>query len=74
VHTDIPEAPWHVVESDNKKRARLNMMAHLLASLPYTDVPMPTIELPPRPEPKGYERPPRHGTYVPDHCATLESA
>src|SRR6478736_1925931 len=35
VHTDIPEAPWYVVESDMKKRARLNMMAHLLSTLPY---------------------------------------
>jgi polyphosphate kinase 2 len=72
VHTDIPEAPWYVVESDVKKRARLNMMAHLLSTLPYVDVAPPVLELPPRPKPKGYERPPReHTTYVPDHCATL---
>ena len=72
VHTDIPEAPWYVVESDNKKRARLNMIAHLLASIPYAEVPLPTIELPLRPAPTGYVRPPReHATYVPDHCATL---
>src|SRR6478609_3702266 len=72
VHTDIPEAPWYVVESDIKPRARLNMMAHLLSTLPYTEVPAPSLELPPRPKPRGYERPPReHTTYVPDHCATL---
>ena len=72
VHTDIPEAPWYVVESDVKKRARLNMMAHLLSTIPYADVAAPVLELPPRPKPKGYERPPReHTTYVPDHCATL---
>jgi len=72
VHTDIPEAPWYVVESDMKKRARLNMMAHLLSTLPYVDVAAPVLELPPRPKPRGYERPPReHTTYVPDHCATL---
>lgn len=72
VHTDIPEAPWYVVESDVKKRARLNMMAHLLSTLPYVDVATPVLDLPPRPKPKGYERPPReHTTYVPDHCATL---
>jgi polyphosphate kinase len=72
VHTDIPEAPWYVVESDVKKRARLNMMAHLLSTIPYVDVQRPVLELPPRPKPKGYERPPReHATYVPDHCATL---
>ena len=39
VHTDIPEAPWFVVESDDKKRARLNMMAHLLSTIPYAEVP-----------------------------------
>jgi polyphosphate kinase len=72
VHTDIPEAPWYVVESDSKKRARLNMMAHLLSTIPYVDVPLPEIELPSRPKPKGYERPPRsQTTYVPDHSATL---
>lgn len=38
VHTDIPEAPWHVVESDDKRRGRINMIAHLLSSLPYYDV------------------------------------
>jgi polyphosphate kinase len=74
VHTDIPEAPWYVVESDVKKRARLNMMAHLLSTIPYTEVPPPALELPPRPKPTGYERPPREGTYVPDHCATLAGA
>ncbi len=73
VHTDIPEAPWYVVESDVKKRARLNMMAHLLSTIPYVEVPSPALELPPRPEPKGYQRPPReHTTYVPDHSATLD--
>jgi polyphosphate kinase 2 len=72
VHTDIPEAPWYVVESDVKKRARLNMMAHLLSTIPYVDVAPPPLALPPRPKPKGYERPPReHTTYVPDHSAKL---
>ncbi|WP_104105725.1 polyphosphate kinase 2 [Nocardioides sp. 616] len=73
VHTDIGEAPWYVVESDSKKRARLNMIAHLLSTLPYTEVPLPTLSLPERPEPQGYRRPPREQTtYVPDHSATLE--
>jgi polyphosphate kinase 2 len=72
VHTDIHEAPWYVVESDNKKAARLNMLAHLLASVPYRDVPRPAITLPPRPPSKGYVRPPRDTqTYVPNHAATL---
>jgi polyphosphate kinase 2 len=72
VHTDISEAPWYVVESDVKKHARLNMIAHLLSSVPYTEVPTSTITLPPRPMPKGYRRPPRESsTYVPDHVGAL---
>ena len=72
VHTDIPEAPWYDVESDQKKRARLNMMAHLLSTIPYTQQPPPALELPRRPKPRGYQRPPReHTTHVPDHCAGL---
>ncbi len=72
VHTDIPEAPWYVVEGDVKPNARLNMMAHLLSTIPYADIPPAILELPPRPKPKGYERPPReHATYVPDHSAAL---
>ncbi|MEV0976154.1 polyphosphate kinase 2 [Streptomyces sp. NPDC049915] len=72
VHTDIPEAPWFVVESDDKRRARLNMIAHLLDSVPYHGVPEPSIELPERPSSTGYERPPRDlQTYVPDHAARL---
>ncbi|NGO40888.1 polyphosphate kinase 2 family protein [Streptomyces ureilyticus] len=72
VHTDISEAPWHVVESDDKRRARLNMIAHLLDSVPYHEVPPPVLELPERPASTGYERPPRDlQTYVPDHAANL---
>ncbi|MGN6578199.1 MAG: polyphosphate kinase 2 [Nocardioides sp.] len=72
VHTDIPEAPWYVVEGDVKKSARLNMMAHLLSTIPYTDVTPSDLTLPERPASQGYVRPPReHTTYVPDHCRTL---
>ena len=72
VHTDIPEAPWRVVESDDKRRARLNMIADLLGSLPYTDVPHPDLKLPKRPKSTGYHRPPRDTrAYVPDHAAPL---
>ena len=72
VHTDTPEAPWYVVESDLKKHARLNTMAHLLASIPYHEVPLPKISLPPRPASQGYQRPPRDiNTYIPDHVAGL---
>src|SRR5690606_15775847 len=73
VHTDIPEAPWFVVESDDKRRARINMIAHLLSTIPFHEVQRPPLKLPPRPESPGYERPPRElQTYVPDHAATLE--
>ncbi|MYY09763.1 polyphosphate kinase 2 [Streptomyces sp. SID4919] len=72
VHTDIPEAPWHIVESDDKRRARLNMMAHLLSTVPYREIPPPDVTIPPRPAASGYERPPRDlQSYVPDHAATL---
>ncbi|MEU6306879.1 polyphosphate kinase 2 [Streptomyces chartreusis] len=72
VHTDVSEAPWYVVESDDKRRARLNMIAHLLGSVPYQDVPPPVLELPERPDSTGYRRPPRElQNYVPDHAADL---
>lgn len=72
LHTDTPEAPWYVVEGDVKKEARINMMAHLLSTLPYVEVEQPPIVVPDRPPSTGYERPPRElSTYVPDHVATL---
>ncbi|HEY2442015.1 MAG TPA: polyphosphate kinase 2 [Streptosporangiaceae bacterium] len=72
VHTDIPEAPWHVVESEDKRRARINMIAHLLSTLDYHDVQQLPLQLPPRPKSKGYVRAPRESqTYVPDHAAAL---
>ena len=72
VHTDIPEAPWYVVESDDKRRARINMIAHLLSTIPYQKVKRPKIEVPPRPASQGYVRSPRDmQTYVPDHTAVL---
>jgi len=73
VHTDVPASPWFVVESDVKKHARLNMIAHLLSTIPYTDVPRDRVVLPDRPAASsGYVRPPKElSTYVPDHVATL---
>jgi polyphosphate kinase 2 len=70
--TDIPEAPWYVVESDDKKRARINMIAHLLSTIPYHDVPEPSLKLPRRPKSTGYERTPRESqTFVPDYAQAL---
>jgi polyphosphate kinase 2 len=73
VHTDTPLSPWYVVESDIKKHARLNMIAHLLSTIDYYDVDSPTVTLPKRPVLSGdYQRPPRElATYVDDHVATL---
>ncbi|MBD0741358.1 polyphosphate kinase 2 [Streptomyces sp. CBMA152] len=72
VHTDIREAPWYVVESDDKRRARLNTIAHLLASVPYEEAAPQVLRLPQRPPSTGYERPPRNlQHYVPDHTAHL---
>jgi len=72
VHTDIPEAPWYVVEADDKRRARLNCVAHLLSVVPYQDVLQPPLVLPPRQADEGYVRPsPDTYTYVPDHVAHL---
>ena len=72
VHTDIPEAPWYVVEGDDKRRARLNCMAHLLSIVPYEDVVEIPRQLPPRPVEADYQRPPRElFHYVPDYAAEL---
>jgi hypothetical protein len=66
-HTDIPEAPWWVVEADSKKRARLNCINHLLSSIPYKDLTPEHIVLPPRQEDTGYVRPPMASqTFVPE--------
>ncbi len=66
-HTDIPEAPWFVVDADDKRKARLNMIAHLLDQIPYEDRTLGDVELPPRQVDDSYERPPIDSqTWVPD--------
>ena len=64
--TDTQVAPWYVVLSDDKRRARLNCIAHLLSLLPYKDVPKGRMQLPRRQNPKGYKEPVRRTNYVPD--------
>jgi polyphosphate kinase 2 len=65
--TDIPEAPWWVVAADDKKRARLNVIRHLLSVIPYENIVEPKIELPPRQAEDGYVRPPIFSQhFVPD--------
>jgi polyphosphate kinase 2 len=66
-YTDIKQAPWYVVNADDKKRARLNCISHLLSVIPYEEVQHPEIVLPPRQPEKGYIRPPKgEQTFVPD--------
>ena len=73
VHTDVEPAPWYVVESDDKRRARINMISHFLSTIPFTLVPPPPLELPARPASTGYQRPPRDTQkYVPDHSRDVE--
>jgi polyphosphate kinase 2 len=57
-HTDIKQAPWYVVNADNKKRARLNCISHLLSMIPYKDIKPKPVKLPPRQKRVGYVRPP----------------
>jgi polyphosphate kinase len=67
--TDIPQAPWWVVEADVKKRARLNVITHLLGQIPYEDLtPAAPPRLPPRPPVRNdYIRPPKESqNIVPD--------
>jgi polyphosphate kinase 2 len=57
-HCDIKQAPWYVVHADDKKRARLNCISHLLSLIPYEDLTPKPIKLPPRKEDHSYIRPP----------------
>jgi polyphosphate kinase len=66
-YTDIKQAPWYVVPADNKRRARLNCIHHLLSMISYEDLTPEPIELPPRQKEKGYVRPPMTDqTFVPE--------
>ncbi len=66
-HTDIKQAPWFVVRADDKKRARLNVITHLLSQIPYDELKDPKIKLPDRQENVGYVRPPiTEQTFVPE--------
>ena len=56
-HTDRKKTPWHIVDADNKKRARLNCIAHLLRQIPYKDLRPVELDLPARQPDTGYKRP-----------------
>ena len=66
-HTDIKQSPWYVVNGNDKKRARLNVIHHLLSLIPYEDLTPEPIVLPPRQRDSGYIRPPiTDQTFVPE--------
>jgi polyphosphate kinase 2 len=70
--TDIPEARWWTVESEDKRAARINSINHVLSQVPYEYVEPEPVEIPDRPKSESYERPPRDiQNYVEDHAATL---
>ena len=55
--TDIPEAPWYTIEADDKRRARLNCISHVLDTIPYEDALPGPLELPPRPQAEPLQAP-----------------
>jgi polyphosphate kinase 2 len=74
-HTDIKQAPWYVVNADNKMCARLNCIQHLLSLIPFEDLTPEPIQLPPRQAEQGYIRPPiTDQTFVPEIYKAEDSA
>ena len=72
IHTDIPEAPWYTVESEDKKRSRINVISHLLSTVPWERLDPPKLDIPDRPEGTHNERQPRDELrYVPDEASKL---
>lgn len=66
-HTDTKQAPWYVVNSDNKKRARLNCISHVLSMIPHEKMDIKPVELPELPDYEGYVRPPmNYQTFIPE--------
>src|SRR5207249_10635844 len=53
--TDTEDAPWHIVRSDDKRRARLNCISHLLSLIPYKEVPREKVRLPKRSDKGEYD-------------------
>jgi len=64
--TDTPESPWYVVNADDKRRARLNCIAHFLSLIPYEEIPREKVVLPPRQKAKGYQKPDHLFRFVPE--------
>ncbi len=71
--TDTKQSPWYVVQADDKKRARLNCISHLLTLIPYEDLTPPKMELPPKQVDDSYVRPPfEDQTFVPEYVIEEE--
>jgi polyphosphate kinase 2 len=64
--TDTPWAPWYVIRSDDKKRARLNAITHLLRRIEYKEAPRDKVKLPDRQKPHGYKEPDYPYKFVPE--------
>jgi hypothetical protein len=65
-YTDTKDSPWYVVDADDKRSARLNLISHLLSLIPYEPVGHDPVKLPPR-QRRAYQRPPAESqTYVPE--------
>ena len=73
--TDTADSPWWTVESDDKRSARLNVISHLLGSIPYERLEPEKVKIPDRPKADDYERPPvERFKYVTDIAAELDGA
>jgi polyphosphate kinase 2 len=64
--TDTPQSPWYVVQTDDKVRARLNCISHLLSVVPWKEIPHDKIKLPKRQKPKGYRAPDWNYRWIPE--------
>ena len=64
--TDTPWSPWYVVNADDKRRARLNCLAHFLSMIPYQEIPREKVTLPPRQKAKGYQKPSHTFRFIPE--------
>ena len=64
--TDTPQSPWYVVQTDDKARARLNCISHLLTVVPWKETPQEKVKLPNRQKPKGYKDPDWNYRWIPE--------
>ena len=64
--TDTAWAPWYPVISNDKKRARLNIISHLLSAVPYKELPREKVKLPKRQKPGAYKEPKRPFKFIPE--------